>query len=202
VRDLQALPIREPVCVITALSPREANTARLGLETPKPANRLRSPPASPAQGVLSAGIRSSSSAAARTPPDQKFAEPVAVSSTPEQCIRLPPSSSPGGFGLVPLRARRDAHAAPERGDRQLRVSRYLRSSSRVPPGGYSLFARTSLPCIDATAPYVHSTRACRGGCTRGIAATRRQRASKPTTTTTCRRAPRPILRPSSPVRAC
>src|SRR5215831_18966020 len=45
-------------------------------------------------------------------PDQEFAEPVAVSSTSEQCIRLPPSSSPGGFGLVPPRARRDAHAAP------------------------------------------------------------------------------------------
>src|SRR6476469_4375621 len=67
------------------------------------------------------------------PRDQKFAEPVAVSTTSEQCIRLPPSSSPGGFGLVPLRARRDAHAAPRRGDRQPRVSRYLRGSGRTAP---------------------------------------------------------------------
>src|ERR1051325_7956331 len=65
----------------------------------------------------------------RTGP-KKFAEPVAVSSTSEQCIRLPPSSSPGGFGLVPLRARRDAHAAVIHGSRQLRSSPYLRTSSR------------------------------------------------------------------------
>src|SRR5205823_4906414 len=62
-----------------------------------------------------------------------FAEPVAVSSTSEQCIRLPPSSSPGGFGLVPLRARRDAHAALIGGGRQPRVSRYLRGSGRTAP---------------------------------------------------------------------
>src|SRR5205085_9223373 len=58
---------------------------------------------------------------------KEFAEPGAVSSTSEQCVRLPPSSSPGGFGLVPLRARRDAHAAPIHGFRQLRVLRYLRT---------------------------------------------------------------------------
>jgi len=75
--------------------------------------------------------------------DQKLAEPVAVSSTPEQCIRLPPSSSPGGFGLVPLRARRDAHAAAGGGSRQLRESRYLRSSARGCIQRNSLFAETS-----------------------------------------------------------
>lgn len=50
--------------------------------------------------------------------DHKFAEPVAVSSTSKQCIRLPPSSSPESFGLVPFRARRDPHAAANRLERQ------------------------------------------------------------------------------------
>ena len=42
--------------------------------------------------------------------DQRFAESVAVSSTSEQCIRLPPSSPPGKLRSEPLScsARRDA----------------------------------------------------------------------------------------------